>query len=232
MNKAVADLLIVQDRDSKIASLQNDLKKVPLDKQRINLLKASREVEYKKAKEAVQEVELAIRAMERDVETRRVTIGRLKGQQFETRKNDEYQAMGKEIVRYEHEVDELETKQLELMDRLDERKKLQAQARGKLDVVLKAIDVELDKCDQRGRHLEAELAELNEERKQQASRVDAVLLNRYEGMKKSKGLPVVVLMSDAAECGGCHTKVIRLTEMTVREGREIAECDNCGRILH
>ena len=232
MNKAVADLLIIQDRDVSIASLQKALNKVPVDKQNINRLKEVRELEYKKAKASVQELEMAIRALERDVETRRVTIGRLKGQQFETRKNDEYQSMGKEIIRYEQEVDALETKQLELMDGLEARQEAQALAREKRDKVLAAIDAELAKCDERGKNLQKELDEIMADRKKLADKVDERTLSRYEGMKKSKGLPVVVLMSDAGECGGCHTKVIRSTETAVREGREIVECENCGRILH
>lgn len=232
MNKAVVDLLVVQDRDSKIASLLNDLKKVPVDKQRINMLKAARETEFKKAKAAVQETELAMRAVEGDVATRRVTIGRLKTQQFETRKNEEYQTFGKEIIRYEQEVDALETRELELMEELDERRKLQEVAQEKWQTVLKGIDAELDKCDQRAARLEVALAELKVDRQKLAEKLDDSILDRYERMKKSKGLPVVVLMSDIGDCGGCHTKVIRITENAVREGRDIVECENCGRILH
>ena len=59
---------------------------------------------------AVREVELKIKNLELDAQTRRNSIERLKQQQFETRKNEEFQALGHEVTRYEKEVRSLEDK--------------------------------------------------------------------------------------------------------------------------
>ena len=45
--------------------------------------------------------DLKVKKIDMDSETRRTTIKRLKVQQFETRKNDEYQAFNHEITRYD-----------------------------------------------------------------------------------------------------------------------------------
>src|SRR5947207_13428652 len=50
-----------------------------------------------------------------DVGTRTESIARLKTQQYQTRKNDEFQAIGHEIERYENEIRKIEDEELELM---------------------------------------------------------------------------------------------------------------------
>src|SRR5947208_16066573 len=60
--------------------------------------------------------------LELDVGTRAETISRLKTQQYQTRKNDEFQAIGHEIERYENEIRKLEDQELELMIEADQLK--------------------------------------------------------------------------------------------------------------
>src|SRR5207237_8035831 len=67
-------------------------------------------------------VELERKKLELDVGTRNENIARLKTQQYQTRKNDEFQAMGNEIQRYEDEIRKLEDQELELMDQGDKLK--------------------------------------------------------------------------------------------------------------
>ena len=57
--------------------------------------------------------------LELDVGTRNESIARLKTQRYETRKNDEFSAMGREIERYQNEISALEDQELELMEQAD-----------------------------------------------------------------------------------------------------------------
>ena len=57
--------------------------------------------------------------LELDVGTRNESIARFKTQQYETRKNDEFSAMGREIERYQKEISALEDQELELMEQAD-----------------------------------------------------------------------------------------------------------------
>src|SRR5207245_9622258 len=61
------------------------------------------------------QVEMDRKKLELDVVTRAETISRLKTQQYQTRKNDEFQAIGHEIERYENEIRKIEDDELELM---------------------------------------------------------------------------------------------------------------------
>lgn len=232
MNEAVSALLVVQDRDSRIESLSHELKRVPAEKQRISHYGEQRKEGLLKAKKNVQETEMAIKNIELDVETRRTSVLRLKTQQMETRKNDEYQAFGREIERLTSDIDELETQQLGLMEQLDANKAAYKAAEAKYKEVEGTIDGELASLEEKAANLEASLKELQAERQTLIAPVDEELVARYDRMRKTKGLPVVVLLSEAGLCAGCHTKVIRSTEARVREGKEVVECENCGRILH
>src|SRR5205809_6856150 len=66
-------------------------------------------------KQRARQVEMDRKKLELDVGTRTETISRLKTQQYQTRKNDEFQAIGDEIERYENEIRKIEDEELELM---------------------------------------------------------------------------------------------------------------------
>ena len=67
-------------------------------------------------------MEVERKKLELDVGTRTESINRLKTQQYETRKNEEFRAMGNEIERYEKEIRQIEDQELELMEQTDKLK--------------------------------------------------------------------------------------------------------------
>jgi hypothetical protein len=115
----VRALLILQDRDRRLIALAKDLEKLPQDEARAKSKLANDEAAVARAHAALMDCELRLKRLELDAGTRKTTITRLKIQQFETRKNEEYQALGHEIVRYEKDLDNLETRELELMEEMD-----------------------------------------------------------------------------------------------------------------
>src|ERR1051326_5586893 len=73
-------------------------------------------------KQKARQVEVDRKNLELDVGTRAESIARLKTQQYQTRKNDEFRAIGHEIERYENEIRKLEDQELELMIEADKLK--------------------------------------------------------------------------------------------------------------
>ena len=112
-------LLILQDRDRRLLALTKDLERLPQDEARAKSKLAADQAAVKSAHDALVELDLRLKRLELDAGTRRTTIQRLKTQQFETRKNDEFQALGHEVARYEKDIDGLETRELELMEKAD-----------------------------------------------------------------------------------------------------------------
>jgi hypothetical protein len=57
------------------------------------------------------------------------------------------------------------------------------------------------------------------------------LLARFERLFKSKGDAAIVAIEHGV-CTGCHMKVTSATSAGARAGKEIVNCENCGRILY
>jgi len=172
-----------------------------------------------------------LKRLELDAGTRRTTIQRLKLQQFETRKNDEFQAIGHEIVRYEKDVDDLETRELELMEETDVARAALKVAQAARAHTRKLVEDDLAVITERRARMEAERHEVTAAREVLASQVPDTVLPLYQRLIKSKNSLAVVPMQDG-KCGGCHMKLITSTVVTVQAARELARCEDCGRILY
>ena len=227
----VRSLLVLQDRDRRLLSLHKDLERLPQDEARAKAKLAGDEAAVTKAHDAVVDCELRLKRLELDVGTRRTTIQRLKMQQFETRKNEEYQAFTHEIARYEKEVDELETHELEIMEEMDAHKAAHKEAQAVLARSKALVDDELREIAARRERLGAELAEVTAARAALTAKVPAEILPLYDRLMKTKaGLALAPMQDD--KCGGCHMKLIASTVVAVHNGRELTRCENCGRILY
>jgi predicted nucleic acid-binding Zn-ribbon protein len=229
MLTVVAQLLQLQERDQRIRSLTKDLKDNPRLQEHAKSRLADDEAAVATALGRMREVELKIKSLDLDAQTRRNSIARLKDQQFATRKNEEFQAMGHEIQRYEREVTGLEDQELELMEQLEGVKPDYAAANQKLAGTKKLVEEELKELAERARAIEARIAELKAERAGLAAPIDPDTLGLYERLVKNKGDAVALV--EGGICKGCHVKVISGTLQSLKADENITQCEQCGRIL-
>ncbi|MEP4078715.1 zinc ribbon domain-containing protein [Haloferula sp.] len=227
----IEGLLVLQDRDRRIGTLATQLEKLPTDEARAKSKLKSDTEAVETAKRAIQENEMEIKKVELDVETRKTSITRLKTQQFETRKNDEYSALGHEIERYGKEVDTLETQELELMESGDELRSTLKTATEALAKTTRLVDEDLKSIKERFQNVETDLEETRAERKQLADAADPEILHLYERLLKTKNGLAVAPVSNG-QCGGCHVRLIPATLIKVQSEKEVAQCENCSRILY
>ena len=231
MQDEVRALLILQDRDRRLLALAKDLEKLPQDEARAKAKLASDEAAVAKAHQTLLDCELRVKKIELDAETRRTTIKRLKLQQFETRKNDEFQALGHEITRYEKDLDDFETKELEAMEEVDGfRKKFKA-AEAALAHTRTLVAEDLASIHERHARMEADRAEVSADREKLLKNVPQDVIPLYNKLMKSKAGVAIAPLRDG-KCEGCHMKLITSTVMKVQTGKEIAQCEDCGRILY
>lgn len=229
----IEKLLILQQRDQSIADLEADLKRIPTEKEHAKTRLAGNQQAVADKKATLQENEVAIKAVELDIETRKNTIGRLKTQQFETRKNEEFRAIGTEIERYQQEIDDLETNELELMEKSDVFRQSLTEAKDKLSKSEESVDEELKAYDQRENEEKKRLSEVKALRDKAAAEFDDEdLIELYDRLRKARGTKVVVSLSESGQCAGCHVKVTPATLIKVNADKEIVQCENCGRILY
>lgn len=228
----IEKLLILQQHDLSIADLESDLKRIPSEKELARTRLASSEKAVADAKAVLQENDVAIKTVELDIETRKTTIGRLKTQQFETRKNEEFRAIGTEIERYQDEIDNHETTELELMEKSDSLRQTLNEAKDKLSKAEASVEEELASYDQREIEEKKRLAEVQALRDNAVTKLDDEdLIEIYDRLRKARGGKVVVSLSESGQCSGCHVKVTPATLIKVNADKEVIHCENCGRIL-
>ncbi len=227
----ITQLLRLQERDSLIRGLQKDHKDVPLLQQRAKARLAEDQAAVEAASLRVKETEVKIKSVELDIQTRQTSIKRLQDQQFETRKNDEFQALGHEIERYQAEVRSHEDRELEHMESLEAAKKELAAAQAKLAESTKHVNEDLKQLDERAAGLQARLESSKAERKELAAPIEPSALDLYERILKNRGGTAVVPLENAI-CGGCHMKVVLSTIQSLKQQEKITQCEMCGRILY
>lgn len=231
MQDEVRALLILQDRDRRLLALAKDLEKLPQDEARAKAKLAGDEAAVTKAHQALLDCELRVKKIELDAETRRTTIKRLKLQQFETRKNEEFVALGHEITRYERDLDAFETQELEAMEEVDGYRSAHKAAEAARAVTRKLVEEDLATVSRRHTQMAANRTEILAEREALVAKVPENLIPLYDRLMKTKaGLAIAPLRE--GKCEGCHMKLIASTVMKVHSSKEIAQCEDCGRILY
>ena len=231
MQPELEQLLILQDREQKMKQVQSELRTVPQQRAQLeSQLKASTAA-LEAVKLKAQQIEVEKKRLELDVGTRETSIARLRTQQYETRKNEEFRAIGNEIERYEKEIRTIEDAELELMEQADKVKLEVAEAEKSSAGARDSVARQMADLEAKTKALETRLQELTAERAEIASRVDEDLLDRFTRLFKSKGDAAVVgLMHEV--CTGCHMKLTTQTVHKVKNAREIVSCEQCGRILY
>ena len=230
MYPELEQLLILQDRQQKIKQIQSEIETVPLQRKSLEAQLAASVAGVEQLRQKARQMEVDRKKLELDVGTRSESISRLKTQQYQTRKNDEFQAIGHEIERYENEIRKIEDEELELMVQTDKIKADLAEEEKKAAAVKESIARQTKDIEVKSTTLQSRLEELAKERTEIAAKIDEDLLGRFERLFKSKGDAVVVALEHEV-CTGCHMKVTTQTAHRVKAEKEIVSCENCGRIL-
>jgi len=224
-------LLVLQDRQQRIKQIETEIGTVPLQRKSLEAQLAASVAAVEVLKQKARHVEMDRKKLELDVGTRAETISRLKTQQYQTRKNDEFQAIGHEIERYENEIRKIEDEELELMVQADKIKEDLGEEEQTAAAVRESIARQTKDLEEKSTTLQSRLEELTKERAEIAGKIEEDLLSRFERLFKSKGDAVLVALEHEV-CTGCHMKVTAQTAHRVKAGREIVSCENCGRILY
>ena len=231
MRAELEQLLILQDRQQKIRQIENEIKNLPLQRKHLESQLTESAASLDAIKLKARQVEVDRKKLELDVGTRNESIARLKTQQYQTRKNDEFQAMGHEIQRYEDEIRKLEDQELELMEQVDKLKVEVAAEEKKAGAAKESITRQTNDLGEKSKALETRLQELVKERQELGGKIDEDLLDQFERLFASKGDSAIVAVEHGV-CTGCHMKLTIATIKAAEAGKEIVSCEQCGRILY
>jgi predicted nucleic acid-binding Zn-ribbon protein len=225
-------LLAVQDHDTNIKALENELQTLPFERTRMEKAIEDRTASLERSRQRAKEIEVERKKLELDASTRRDQIAKYKTQQYQTRKNDEFQALGNEIARLEKEINQIEDHEIDLMEQAENAGREIKRAESDFKVEQAQLQQQLASLKQKGELLTKALEETNTARaKAAAAFPDPELLSRYERIFHSKGGNAVVPIEHEV-CMGCHMKNTTTNVHRAKLAREIVYCEQCGRMLY
>jgi uncharacterized protein len=224
-------LLVVQDRDRRVAQLRAELARIPSEIAGVDKRVRDESARLESAKQELKKLEADRKKLEIDADSKRAQITKYRTQLSLIKSNTEYQALLKEIAKAEEEINQVEDVELEFMEKLEH---LQPEVRQE-QTQLKEVTAkgEADKADLQNRKaiIEQELNELRAEREKLAKQIDPDSLARYERILHSKGDSAIVPVQHG-NCGGCHLQIPPQLIHNAKHGDQLTSCDYCGRILY
>jgi len=226
----IEKLLVLQDRDRKIRALKQELKLAPLERKELDEKLADALKKFETVKLKAKEIEVERKKLEVEVQAKRDSINKFQTQKFQTRKNEEFQALNNEIKRYEGEITAIEDRELDLMESGETAKKTIAETDKETQAVKAQVERQLADIAGKIDAVTAQLKEIEAERARLAENVDEDLLDTFNSLFSTKTEAVVAL--EHGVCMGCHMTLTTQTMVRVKGNREIVHCEQCGRILY
>lgn len=227
----IEKLLVLQDRDQKIKAHKALDKSLPAERAAVEAKRSGAKDACNKVRESLKANEVALRQLQVEAQAKRDAIGRYRGQQNLTRKNEEFQALVHEIQRAEADISRIEDQELELMEKAEALTAGVKQAEAELARTLQACELQDKTLTDKAKNVADQLGGLIEERAKFAAELEEEPVYLYERIFKNKGDAAIVPLEHEV-CQGCHMKVPAVTTSYVRDERSLVQCPNCSRILY
>lgn len=231
MITAIELLLALQSRDQTLSQLRADLKAVPLEVEAKRKLVRDSEARLESSKARSKAIEVEKKSLQVEAAAKRDLISKYRGQQLQTRKNEEYTALAHEIENAEKAIVSLEDREIALMEELDTLQPAIEEATRVHTAEKNRIDAHLATLAEKESNLQRRISEVEELRAKATRGIDEDVLDQYDRLFETKNARAVVSLEHDT-CTGCHMKVTAQTALAVRSEKTIVSCPHCGRLLH
>jgi predicted nucleic acid-binding Zn-ribbon protein len=225
-------IVAVQKKDRRLIKLMREIRDIPQRKSDIEAQLAGSAKKLEIALDSKKHTEATLKEQELEVESLKEKITKYKNQQMDATTNDQYRAFVKEIGSVEREINDLEEKEIVLMESLEKGKVIVAECEEKLNGEKAGIADELGELDARSAELTEMLENMKADRARAAEQCDKPILQKYTRIMNNKRDFGVVLVEPGDHCGGCHMKLPPQVANDARNPTKIAACNFCGRIVY
>jgi len=223
-------LLDLQKLDIAIARLEAESRTLPQEIQALESRLAGARSGLDQARTGADHLQKERRAKERDLDEATLNIKKKQARLFEIKTNEEYSAVLREIESLKAKASKIEEEVLDLLERSDLTAKTVAHADREFKTAETQVRQERAQKGEQLARVSRELADLQEARKGQASRLEADLLRQYTRLLKSRGVAVVAVKDGS--CSGCGIALTPQTNNEVRRNDRLFTCSACNRILY
>jgi predicted nucleic acid-binding Zn-ribbon protein len=229
---ALKNLLVLQDRDRRMRDLQRQLEALPRERTALEARIQERGTALQQHRLEAQRIETQRKELDLEVQSHKQQIAKYRQQQLQTRKNDEYAALGHEIERAEKRIVAIEDRELELMEKFDAAQKAVASEAAQVSEFEKAVRAQIGDVERKLQAVQSQIAETEAERDAARAAVPPDILKRYQRILDHRGDAALVPLVHGTTCGGCHMKVTSQTALDAKAARGLVACENCGRLLY
>jgi uncharacterized protein len=224
-------LLIIQDRDRRIAQLKAENARIPGEIAAVDqrLSETSQQLDTLRNQQKHLESERKKLEIEADADRGQITKYRMQLNQIKS--NTEYQALLKEIAKVEEEIVHVEDRELEFMEKFEDLRVAIKEAQATVGELTAKAETGKQELKKRAANIEQELAQLQAEREKLALKADPGALARYERLLRSKGDMAIVPIQHG-NCGGCHLHLAPQIVHDAKHADTLTSCGFCGRVLY
>ena len=228
----LTQLLVVQDRDSRRRQLDQQFAAVPVERAQAEKAIGAERAAIDAARAELLGLEAKKKLMQTEIGSLETRLAKYRTQQLGVKKNDEYQAFGKQIETTLAEIGVLEEQEIGVMFQIDEARLRFVAAETALKVNIARHEAKITALAGREKNLAVELVEAKDAAVAARIGVPEISIRVYERVAGRQWLAVVPLRG--GKCGGCHLKVSSESESGSRSAdpAKLGICDQCGRILY
>jgi len=223
-------LLVLQEKDRKIAKLQREIRDIPARKADIEKQLEGVKTKLAQARDVLKKNAADLKQLEVEVGSLRDKITKYKQQQMEAKNNDQYRAFLQEIAAAEKLISGLEDREMVLMEQAEVSKKAIAEREAELKEEEGGVSEEKEMLEERLNTVQGNLNKLIADRQQITSTVNPALLSKYERLFKNKG-DFAVVQVEKDHCSGCHMRLPPQVTNDALNPAKLVICNFCGRML-
>ena len=231
-NSDFKKLLLLHSRDRRKLVMVQELEHLPrLIEQMESKIKLEKDT-IAAATYELKSLESKNKAIENEINSISEHISRQKNKQLQVKKNEEYQALEKEILNLVQQLSQNEDQQIETLLKIDGAKETTEIAQNKISAKVDVLEAEKEELFKKIELLKSDIQKLESEIIESRLEVEDVLLEGYERTKKVVARPPFIAPLKDQKCSGCNLRVSNDISSSVLIEQKLTHCDQCGRIVY
>ncbi len=232
MKAEIQQLVALQNLDTTIRRLQEDLEAIPQRRAEIEKEFDQRAFEIRALEDSRDEARNTRVRLETEVSEQRIRVERAERNLMSSKKQDEYTAAIREADAARKQISALETQILEQMEALEKAEASLKERSEEIASLNSDRDARLLAFDEETRRQAEKLATDQTQREQLLSVLPKAMGALYNRISKRIRDGIAVAEARNGACMACFMSLRPQAMAEVRRGQEVITCDNCNRILY